>query len=154
MLILGIKIGTFLSFKSEERISARGDHFEIMINYLYHRQFSQYSLPYLQTMPFLSMYYTMFHFQLNQKKVPFVFFWSIKLDLVISEKSKLSLEWICNLLLFFSWSIFSTKQRRYYVVPLLQLYLFLEKFFKLSFFSDPSLSSSRESSLIFFLCFP
>ena len=50
-----------------------------MINYLYPSQFFQYSLPYVQTIPFLLMYYTIFHFQLNHKKVAFVFFGQYRL---------------------------------------------------------------------------
>ena len=75
MLVLGLKIGTFLRLSSVKKEYQLGEnHIEIKKNYVYPGQFFQYSLPYLQTMPFLLMYYTMSHFQSNHKKILFVFF--------------------------------------------------------------------------------
>ena len=75
MLILGLKIGTFSSsFKSEERISTRGESLLDKDKLPIPWSILQYSPPHLQTMSSLLMYYTMFRFQLNHKKLPFVFF--------------------------------------------------------------------------------
>ena len=68
ILILGVKIEAFLRLSRVKKEYQLGENvIEIMINYLHPGQFFQYVLLYLQTMPFLLMYYTIFHFQLSQK---------------------------------------------------------------------------------------
>ena len=79
-----------------------------------------------------------------------VSFWSIQLDRLISEKSKLSLVGISNVLLSFSRSIFFDKTTSVLCCSSITASLFQEKLFRLSFVNDPSLRSCRESLLIFF----